>query len=626
MSDVVWEPDPKLDKKLGLWYWDGRKNGKKIRKYYQPEESAQTSAPVQDETTPRDMGAMQGAMEGLSISQPPVGSYDGSANEYSYQSGLNTGGSAGQQTYYRGQEYGQGQGEDAASGYGQTTMVDPATAYPQVPDPALYQAGQEQTSTLESQQGSFAPNYHDYPGTSGAIPENIAQATVNPDPYADRETTSRQHRHKEHRDRTHTADHGRSKKDKPSKSSAGGKSAVSQPYSTSSQGYSASYGDDRPTQYEQPDLSRHKSHDDDEEHERSRKSRKGKELDTASDATPEEFPEQTYEYSTGAGSGQYPYQSEANPGTYQTDTYEYEQQQQQQQQQPQKGHGRRSHASEGSSSVGDDGERRVQWDLPQTAEDEDENDDDEYDDEFQAALAQSKGAYYYGQGLAESSHPADPAYASADEGTQTPTQHASSGSLGMTDIQGTAGEFERLDPRYKVEPSHRFGPGEVFKVLWYEPRGALPGGGSVVSEKKTLKDHYGEVFVGFRRFIVIANDEGHCACVPILTYDRQGCKKRGVKPRKHGIIYEDGGKPKQLRDEPTLGFKPIRVRISASNEKISRESRVNYSKIVTVEHNVKVFFIGSVVSEDLKIAKDAVDKCWGEKVHDKSHHTRRPRK
>ena len=49
------------------------------------------------------------------------------------------------------------------------------------------------------------------------------------------------------------------------------------------------------------------------------------------------------------------------------------------------------------------------------------------------------------------------------------------------------------------------------------------------------------------------------------------------------------------------------------DEKLARESRVNYSKLVTVEHNVKVFFIGHIISDDVSIISDAVDKCWLEK-------------
>ena len=45
----------------------------------------------------------------------------------------------------------------------------------------------------------------------------------------------------------------------------------------------------------------------------------------------------------------------------------------------------------------------------------------------------------------------------------------------------------------------------------------MGGGGSKQSEavtEVTEREHKGQKFyVGFRRFIVVANDEGHCTCV-----------------------------------------------------------------------------------------------------------------
>ena len=79
-----------------------------------------------------------------------------------------------------------------------------------------------------------------------------------------------------------------------------------------------------------------------------------------------------------------------------------------------------------------------------------------------------------------------------------------------------------------------------------------------------------------------------------MTYDRRGCSKKGVRPNKHGIIHVAGHKPKPLKNEPELGFPPVALHVYAEGEKLAKESRVNYSKLVTIEHNVKVFFIGVV--------------------------------
>ncbi|KAI1803375.1 hypothetical protein F4811DRAFT_562548 [Daldinia bambusicola] len=190
-------------------------------------------------------------------------------------------------------------------------------------------------------------------------------------------------------------------------------------------------------------------------------------------------------------------------------------------------------------------------------------------------------------------------------------------------IQGTPGMEEILDSRYRVEHSTRFQPGEVFKILWSEPLGQI-GGDDPISDVTKRKTAAGKFYVGFRRFIIVTTDESHhSTCVPILTYDRRGCLKKGVRPSKHGIIYTAGSKPRLLKNEPELGFTPVALQVYAEGEKLAKESRVNYSKLVTIEHNVKVFFIGSITGEDFENVSYAVDVCWNNKMRLSSKKSRR---
>lgn len=110
---------------------------------------------------------------------------------------------------------------------------------------------------------------------------------------------------------------------------------------------------------------------------------------------------------------------------------------------------------------------------------------------------------------------------------------------------------------------------------------------------------------------------------PILTYDRRGCLKKGVRPNKHGIIYMAGHKPRLLKNEPELGFAPVALQVYAEGETLAKESRVNYSKLVTIEHNVKVFFIGSIAQDDFDNVRYAVNECWNKKLHRSSRKSRR---
>ncbi len=76
--------------------------------------------------------------------------------------------------------------------------------------------------------------------------------------------------------------------------------------------------------------------------------------------------------------------------------------------------------------------------------------------------------------------------------------------------------------------------------------------------------------------------------------------------------------------EPKLGFKAVCLQIDNQEEKLAWQSRINYSKLVTIEHNVKVFFIGRIMQSDfLTIVSPAVDRCWEEKIRSKNkrdHH------
>ncbi|KAM0302706.1 hypothetical protein ACHAPM_004708 [Fusarium culmorum] len=233
----------------------------------------------------------------------------------------------------------------------------------------------------------------------------------------------------------------------------------------------------------------------------------------------------------------------------------------------------------------------------------------EYEDPvLQDALAQSKQYTRDRYGSGESSSATYTAYTQDDEDQPTPAVSAGN----QEHIIGTSGESETLDPRYTVAPSHMFQPGEVFKVLWPEPA----GGGSIVEETVYRDQYGGRIFVHFRRFIVVANDLGHCTCIPISTYGKKGCKKSGVKAEQHGIVAESSNRnPVPLSNEPRLGFPPVRVHISEPGERISKESRVNYSKLTTVEHNVKVLFIGRVVGSDWDVVTEAVNTSWANKMH-----------
>ncbi|KAI1112626.1 hypothetical protein F5Y14DRAFT_254582 [Nemania sp. NC0429] len=265
--------------------------------------------------------------------------------------------------------------------------------------------------------------------------------------------------------------------------------------------------------------------------------------------------------------------------------------------------------------------------------------DPDNDDELQQALQRghdellgnshdgsspASGAYYNPGTIQPGTY--DFAPGSLQEGETTPRGTSAvmhSDPSETTIIRGTPGTVEPIDNRFVVEFSTKFQPGEVFKILWSEPTGQNLGD-APISDIRAIKDPGGDFYVGYRRFIIVRTDESHhSTCVPILTYDRRACAKKGVRPSKHGIIFESGQKPRQLRNEPDLGFDPVSLDIYAEGEKLAKESRVNYSKLVTIEHNVKVFFIGRIPYPDFSRVEYAVNKCWEDKMHKSTKKSRR---
>jgi hypothetical protein len=113
----------------------------------------------------------------------------------------------------------------------------------------------------------------------------------------------------------------------------------------------------------------------------------------------------------------------------------------------------------------------------------------------------------------------------------------------------------------------------------------------------------------------------------VLAYQSQanpdlrapGLLQEWIETLKHGIVYSKLGSsshPHPLPKEPKLGFPPLAVKMCV-DEKLAKESRVNYAKLVTIEHNFEVLFIGQIGDKDFKIVKKAVDECWTAKTQHK---------
>lgn len=88
-------------------------------------------------------------------------------------------------------------------------------------------------------------------------------------------------------------------------------------------------------------------------------------------------------------------------------------------------------------------------------------------------------------------------------------------------------------------------------------------------------------------------------CSPISTYGGRGCGKPGLAKWQHCIVYTGDEEPELIDGEaPVAGELPmlssIQVRQKDKRQKMFPESRINYGKMYTVEHNVKVYDFGEV--------------------------------
>jgi hypothetical protein len=116
------------------------------------------------------------------------------------------------------------------------------------------------------------------------------------------------------------------------------------------------------------------------------------------------------------------------------------------------------------------------------------------------------------------------------------------------------------------------------------------------------------IFLEDRRFVVVKNYHGHCTCLALHTYNGQGTTKPGVHAQDHAAAYAVGSKLK-LKTGEKMDKEPFRIKVEDSKEKIDPMTRINFSKLYTVEHNVRVMKVGRIVDDDLPRLKKYSVSC-----------------
>ncbi|KAI5362499.1 hypothetical protein Slin15195_G061560 [Septoria linicola] len=187
---------------------------------------------------------------------------------------------------------------------------------------------------------------------------------------------------------------------------------------------------------------------------------------------------------------------------------------------------------------------------------------------------------------------------------------------------GTAGQSEKLFPGFAIRVPGRkfFVVGRVFLVLWVEPAGDSHSDITTMTETVdpgTTTSRWNErVFSKVRRFVVIREGTDYCSALPIMTYGGKGVGKAGIIKSDHAIIFTDAEPtplPNESRQPHEQGMRATAIRVTAVNkprEKLDPVSRINFAKIHTIQHNIKVKDFGMVHPRCKAALMDQFTAVW----------------
>ena len=170
--------------------------------------------------------------------------------------------------------------------------------------------------------------------------------------------------------------------------------------------------------------------------------------------------------------------------------------------------------------------------------------------------------------------------------------------------------------RQREQPRKFFTVGRVFAILWVEPAGESSTQVTNL-EAGTTTGRFGEsVFSKVRRFVVIREGDKYCSALPITSYGHRGVGKPGVNKSEHSIIYTTKHPPDPLptelpvRGEDGMRPNPIRVDTDDPIDKLDSLSRIDYGKVHTIQHNIKVKPFGKVNPKSMFALTNQFGNVW----------------
>lgn len=170
-------------------------------------------------------------------------------------------------------------------------------------------------------------------------------------------------------------------------------------------------------------------------------------------------------------------------------------------------------------------------------------------------------------------------------------------------------------------PSRFFKVGRVFKSLWIEPAGNMSDQNAPFMTRTALGE---TAFTKVRHFVVVREMHGCCLCLPLNTYNGKGTLKEANRPNNHAAVFPLGGEPKVLGGE-RLSKEPFPINVEEPTEKIDPLSRLNFGRIYTVEHNIKVRKVGRIPDEHLPRLNEYFEETFAFSKQGRPSHTRSDR-
>ncbi|KAK4950116.1 hypothetical protein LTR10_011093 [Elasticomyces elasticus] len=126
------------------------------------------------------------------------------------------------------------------------------------------------------------------------------------------------------------------------------------------------------------------------------------------------------------------------------------------------------------------------------------------------------------------------------------------------------------------------------------------------------------VYSKVRRFVVVREAEHFCSALPITNYGSRGVSKVGTKKSEHSIIHTGRLPPQPTpgerpsRDEHGMRSRAIRVNPDRPDKQLDAMSRLDYAKVHTIQHNIKVAPVGVVHPDSMAALLSQFQEVWNE--------------